>query len=54
MPPVSSKKTPRRLVLGRETVRTLTRPRSQADATIVGEHSSCGEQCGCTDQMQTY
>jgi hypothetical protein len=43
----------RRLVLARETVRTLTRPRTQGDTTPA-EHSSCGEQCGCLDQMLTY
>jgi hypothetical protein len=54
MASISTRKTPRRLVLGRETVRTLTRPRSQGDATIVVGHSSCGQECGCTGQMQTY
>jgi hypothetical protein len=53
MPPISTRKTTRRLVLGRETVRTLTRPRTQADPTPA-DHSSCGEQCGCPDQMLTY
>lgn len=54
MPPISSKKTTRRLVLGRETVRTLTRPRSQVDQTIVGDESSCGEVCTCACDTQTY
>ncbi|HEX8272433.1 MAG TPA: hypothetical protein VF615_07245 [Longimicrobiaceae bacterium] len=53
MPKSPTGRTDRKLVLGRETVRALTRPRTQADATL-GEHSSCGEQCGCPDQMQTY
>ncbi len=49
-------RTPRtgRLVLARETVRALTRPRTQAAATIAAGHSSCGQECGCIDQMQTY
>ncbi len=55
MPPISSRKTPRRLVLGRETVRTLTRPRSQsADVTIVADQTSCGEVCTCACGTETY
>jgi len=45
MPPISSKKTPRRLVLGRETVRTLAHPRSQDVVTVaVGDTSGT---CAC-------
>ncbi len=47
MPPMSTRKTARKLVLGRETVRTLTRPRSQIDQTIVADETSCGEVCTC-------
>jgi len=55
MPPISTRKTTRRLVLGRETVRTLTRPRSQiADQTVVADHSSCGEVCTCACGTETY
>jgi hypothetical protein len=57
MPPISTRKTTRRLVLGRETVRTLTRPRSQiADRTIVADETSCGEvcTCACDTDAQTF
>jgi hypothetical protein len=54
MPSSSTRKPARKLVLGRETVRALTRPRTQGDATIAAGHSSCGRECGCIDQMQTY
>jgi hypothetical protein len=36
---------PRKLVLGRETVRTLA-TRTSAD-TVVGIDTSCGEACSC-------
>lgn len=45
MSPISSKKSPRRLALGRETLRTLAAPPSAVDTVLV--HSSCGEECGC-------
>jgi len=53
MSPIRTPKS-RKLVLGRETVRALT-GRPYAGMTLQPqEMSSCGEQCGCTDQMQTY
>jgi hypothetical protein len=52
MSPIRTARTGR-LVLARETVRALTRPRSETAATLAG-HSSCGQECGCTDQMQTF
>jgi hypothetical protein len=55
MPSISTRKTARKLVLGRETVRTLTAlSNTTADATPDGRASSCIGQCACTDQMQTY
>jgi len=55
MSPRSTRKTTRKLVLGRETVRALTAlSNTMAEATPDGRASSCGVQCGCTDQMQTY
>ena len=45
---------PRTLVLARETVRTLTGPRSNSvvDATLDGRATSCGVDCGCTAAFQ--
>jgi hypothetical protein len=52
MPPISTRKSARKLVLGRETVRTLTGlGNTMAEATLDGRASSCGVQCGCTDQV---
>ncbi|MET0400365.1 MAG: hypothetical protein ABW277_26480 [Longimicrobiaceae bacterium] len=56
MSPIS-KKTARRLVLGRETVRALTGVSSGqdltlAEATLDGRATSCGVECGCTGMMQ--
>jgi hypothetical protein len=45
MSPVSSKKSPRRLVLGRETLRVLAAPASSMHAVLV--HTSCGVECSC-------
>ena len=44
----------RKLVLARETVRTLTGPRNNtlADATLDGRATSCGVDCGCTGAIQ--
>jgi len=54
MPPTSTRKTTRKLVLGRETVRTLARPRSVGDRTIVADETSCGEVCTCACPAETY
>jgi hypothetical protein len=57
MPPIFTRKTARKLVLGRETVRTLTGPRSLlADATVDGRATSCGDACSCAcdTQLQTF
>jgi hypothetical protein len=46
-------RTTKKLVLARETLRTLARPRSQiADAVV----TSCGDvcTCACDTQQQTY
>lgn len=56
MSPIS-KKTARRLVLGRETVRALTGAGNSLDATLAeatldGRATSCGVECGCTGMMQ--
>ena len=53
MSPISSKKTARKLVLGRETVRSLTGlGNTMAEATLDGRATSCGVECGCTAMMQ--
>lgn len=53
MPPISTGKTARKLVLGRETVRALTGPgNTMAEATLDGRATSCGVDCGCTSMMQ--
>ena len=44
-------KTTRKLVLARETLRTVSRPRSQSPDAVV---SSCGEVCTCACDTQTY
>ncbi|HEX8272431.1 MAG TPA: hypothetical protein VF615_07235 [Longimicrobiaceae bacterium] len=54
MPPISTRKTDRKLVLGRETVRALTRPRTMVDQTIVADETSCGEACTCACPAETY
>ncbi len=55
MPSISTRKSARKLVLGRETVRTLTAlGNTMAEATPDGRASSCIGECACTDQMQTY
>jgi hypothetical protein len=46
----------RRLVLGRETLRTLTAPRNTlADMTVAADPraTSCGEACTCACDTQT-
>ena len=53
MSPMRTPRT-RRLVLARETVRSLTERPHPAMTVQPQEMSSCGEQCGCTDQMLTY
>lgn len=53
MSPITSKKTLRRLALGRETLRTLAGRPSAAPAGFVV--TSCGQECGCNatvDQNQ--
>ncbi|HEX8272432.1 MAG TPA: hypothetical protein VF615_07240 [Longimicrobiaceae bacterium] len=45
MSPISSKKTLRRLALGRETLRTLADGPAAAPAGFVV--TSCGQECGC-------
>ena len=53
MSPISTRKTTRKLVLGRETVRALTGPgNTLAEATLDGRATSCGVECGCTNMMQ--
>ena len=54
MSPISSKKTARRLVLDRETVRALTGPRNSTmvDETLDARATSCGVDCGCTAAFQ--
>ena len=53
MPPIFTRRTARKLVLGRETVRTLTGvSNTMAEATLDGRASSCGVDCGCTAMMQ--
>jgi hypothetical protein len=56
MPPILTRTTVRKLVLGRETVRTLTGPRNSiiADATVDGRATSCGEACTCACGTETY
>jgi hypothetical protein len=54
MAPISTRKSARKLVLGRETVRTLTRPRSQDQVTVAGDETSCGDVCTCACDTQTY
>lgn len=44
MSPIASKKTLRRLALGRETLRTLAGHPSAAPGFVV---TSCGRECGC-------
>ena len=44
-------KTPKRLVLARETLRTLARPRTLSPDAVV---SSCGEVCTCACETETY
>ena len=52
MPLIYTRKTARKLVLGRETVRALTGPsNTSAEATLDGRASSCGVDCGCTAGM---
>ena len=56
MSPISTGKTARRLVLGRETLRTLTAPRNTlADMTVAADPraTSCGEACTCACDTQT-
>ncbi|MEW5929240.1 MAG: hypothetical protein AB1941_17430 [Gemmatimonadota bacterium] len=45
---------PRKLVLARETVRTLAGPRNNTtvEATLDGRATSCGVDCGCTGFIQ--
>ncbi len=53
MSPISGKKTVRRLVLGRETVRALTEARPPRAITMLPQEvTSCGAECGCTGMMQ--
>jgi len=54
MSPISSNKTVRRLVLGRETVRALTEARPPRAITLQPQQevTSCGQECGCTGMMQ--
>lgn len=56
MSPITGRKSVRRLVLGRETVRALTGPGNSldtvAEATLDGRATSCGVECGCTGMMQ--
>lgn len=54
MPKNTPRRTDRKLVLGRETVRALTRPRTLVDQTIVADETSCGEVCTCACDTQTY
>jgi hypothetical protein len=54
MPSISTRKPARKLVLGRETVRALTALSNTTADAVDGRASSCGVQCGCPDQMQTY
>ena len=53
MSSISSRKTARKLVLGRETVRALTEARPIRAITIQApqEVTSCGQECGCTGMM---
>jgi hypothetical protein len=44
--------TTRRLVLARETVRSLTERPHPAITQVPQEMSSCGQECGCTGMMQ--
>ena len=44
-------KTARKLVLARETLRTLARPRSQSPDAVV---TSCGDVCTCACDTQTF
>lgn len=52
MSPVSSKKTLRRLALGRETLRALAGRPSAAPAGFV--ITSCGQECGCNATIEQH
>ncbi|MEW5929239.1 MAG: hypothetical protein AB1941_17425 [Gemmatimonadota bacterium] len=49
----SARKPVRKLVLARETLRTVARPRS-ADQDVVGVVTSCGQVCTCACGTETY
>lgn len=53
MSPMRTPRTPR-LVLARETVRSLTERPHPAITIRPQEMSSCGEECGCTERMKAY
>ncbi|HEX8272430.1 MAG TPA: hypothetical protein VF615_07230 [Longimicrobiaceae bacterium] len=50
--PVQSKEA-KKLVLARETLRTLARPRSNPDQ-VVAVVTSCGDVCTCACGTETY
>jgi hypothetical protein len=51
MSPITSKKTLRRLALGRETLRTLAGHAPAAPGFVV---TSCGRECGCNATIEQY
>jgi hypothetical protein len=52
MSPIASKKSLRRLALGRETLRTLAGGASAAPAGFVV--TSCGRECGCNATIEQH
>ena len=54
MPSTATTQTRRRLVLARETVRSLTEARPPRAITLQPQQevTSCGQECGCTGMMQ--
>jgi hypothetical protein len=46
-------KTAKKLVLARETLRTLARPRSESPE-LVAVVTSCGQACSCACGTETY
>jgi hypothetical protein len=57
MPPTRTAKTPRRLRLSRETLRSLTTPPNAVGTiadTVIGDVTSCGEVCTCACETTSY
>jgi hypothetical protein len=57
MSPNRTAKTPRRLRLSRETLRSLTSPPKALGTiaeTVLGDETSCGEVCTCACETTSY